>query len=335
MAPPEAETVAEWIERFVGYLQHERRLSAHSVVGYRRDLAHFEQFLQASAAHFLQLNPHQLRDFVAMRHRKGAASKSIQRSLSAIRTFYNYLLREQLLEFNPATGISAPKGGRKLPSTLDVDQMAGLLSGGDTDDPLSIRDHAMFELIYSSGLRLSELSNADCGSIHWDEQQISVVGKGNKERIVPVGSKALVALRQWLALRGELALDGEEALFVGQRGRRIAPRTIQQRLSRLALEKGISQRVYPHLLRHSFASHLLESSGDLRAVQEMLGHENISTTQIYTHLDFQHLAEVYDRAHPRAHSCSQHRDLRGSVPQQGKRAAVEDEQAGGEGSAGQ
>lgn len=292
----------QWIARFVGYLQHERRLSANSVVGYRRDLAHFESYLEANDAHFLRLTPHQLRDFVAMRHRKGVASKSIQRNLSAIRTFYNYLLREQLVEFNPAAGISAPKGARKLPSTLDVDQMAGLLSGAESDDPLVIRDHAMFELIYSSGLRLSEVANADCSAISWDEQNISVVGKGDKGRVVPVGSKALEALEQWLQLRSGIAAVGENALFVGQRGRRIAPRTIQQRLAKLAKEKGIAQRVHPHLLRHSFASHMLESSGNLRAVQEMLGHENISTTQIYTHLDFQHLAEVYDRAHPRAHS---------------------------------
>lgn len=307
MAPPEANSIDQWIDRFVGYLENERRLSANSVVGYRRDLAHFEQFLQTNDAHFLQLTPHQLRDFVAARHRKGVASKSIQRNLSAIRTFYNYLLREQLVEFNPAAGISAPKGARKLPATLDVDQMEGLLSGGDREDPLSIRDHAMFELIYSSGLRLSELTHANCSAINWDEQNIVVVGKGNKERIVPVGSKALEALEQWLQLRSGIAAVGEEALFVGQRGRRIAPRTIQQRLSRLAKEKGISQRVHPHLLRHSFASHLLESSGNLRAVQEMLGHENISTTQIYTHLDFQHLAEVYDRAHPRARQQSSER----------------------------
>ncbi len=300
MAPRDSEKIVDWIGRFIGHLQNERRLSPNSVAGYRRDLAHFEHYLQERAAHFLQLTPHQLRDFVALRHRKGISSKSIQRNLSAIRTFYNYLLREQQVEFNPATGISAPKGGRKLPATLDVDQMEGLLSGGDPEDPLSLRDHAMFELIYSSGLRLSELVNADCGAINWDEQNISVVGKGNKGRVVPVGSKALQALEQWLVLRSQLAAIGEEALFVGQRGKRIAQRTVQQRLSSLAKEKGISQRVHPHLLRHSFASHMLESSGNLRAVQEMLGHENISTTQIYTHLDFQHLAEVYDKAHPRA-----------------------------------
>lgn len=300
MAPPEASTVAESIVAFLGYLENERRLSPNSIAGYRRDLAHFQRYLQEQQAHFLKLTPHQLRDFVAQRHRKGMASKSIQRSLSAIRTFYNYLLREQLVEFNPATGITAPKGIRKLPSTLDVDQMEGLLSNPDPDDPLSVRDHAMFELIYSSGLRLSELVEVDCEAIQWDEQVISVVGKGNKQRLVPVGSKALQALQQWLSIRDQLAKVGEQALFVGQQGKRIAARTIQQRLAKLAKEKGVPQHVHPHLLRHSFASHMLESSGNLRAVQEMLGHENISTTQIYTHLDFQHLAEVYDRAHPRA-----------------------------------
>ncbi len=301
MVPPEATRVEEWIDRFVGYLENERYLSANSVVAYRRDLAHFERFLEATDAHFLKLTPHQLRDFVAMRHRKGITSKSIQRNLSAIRTFYHFLLREQQVTFNPASGISAPKGPRKLPATLDVDQMSGLLNGADPDDPLSVRDHALFELIYSSGLRLAEVVGANCDAIEWDEEQISVTGKGNKQRIVPVGKKALEALQQWLPLRATLANHEEQALFVGQRGKRISPRTVQQRLSRLAQEKGIHQRVHPHLLRHSFASHLLESSGNLRAVQEMLGHENISTTQIYTHLDFQHLAEVYDRAHPRAH----------------------------------
>ena len=313
MAPPKDCSLSGWIASFLSHLENERRLSSNSVVGYRRDLAHFQHFLEARDELFLQLKQHQLRDFVASRHRKGAASKSIQRNLSAIRTFYNFILREGegVISANPAKGVTAPKGVRKLPSTLDVDQMAGLLTGVDSDDPLAVRDHAMFELIYSSGLRLSELVQADCDAIRWDEAHISVVGKGEKERIVPVGAKALEAVRQWLLLRPQLASVGEDALFVGQRGGRVAARTIQQRLSKLAKEKGISQRVYPHLLRHSFASHLLESSGNLRAVQEMLGHENVSTTQIYTHLDFQHLAEVYDRAHPRAKQKSK---VKGFVP---------------------
>ena len=288
------------IDHFLNDLENGRGLSPNSVAAYRRDLVHFAEYLQQRELHFLKLTSHQLRDFVALRHRKGLSSKSIQRNLSAIRTFYHYLIRERLLEFNPVTGISAPKGVRKLPATLDVDQMGGLLVEPDPDDPLAVRDQAMFELTYSSGLRLSELVQANISSIRWEEQTISVIGKGNKERMIPVGSRALEAVEKWLPLRTHLANQGETALFVGSRGGRIAPRTVQHRLSKLARERGISQHVHPHLLRHSFASHLLESSGNLRAVQEMLGHENISTTQIYTHLDFQHLAEVYDQAHPRA-----------------------------------
>ncbi len=306
MVPPERppeQQIAVWVGRFLEYLEHVRRLSPHSIAGYRRDLDHFQRHLRQREEHFLHLTQHQLRDFVAQRHRKGASSKTIQRNLSAIRSFYNYLLKEQQIEFNPATGVSAPKGARRLPSTLDVDQMAGLLDvSDDDDDSLSIRDQAMFELIYSSGLRLSELVQADCGAIQWDEKTITVMGKGKKGRVIPVGSRALRAVKQWLERREQFAPSGELALFVGQRGRRISGRTIQQRLEKRAKERGIAQRVHPHLLRHSFASHILESSGNLRAVQEMLGHENIGTTQIYTHLDFQHLAEVYDRAHPRAQS---------------------------------
>ena len=303
MAPPEPtpeQQLSGRVIRFLEYLEHVRRLSPHSIAGYRRDLDHFQRYLQQREDHFLQLTQHHLRDFVALRHRKRASSKTIQRNLSAIRSFYNYLLKEQLVEANPAAGVSAPKGARRLPSTLDVDQMTGLLNGPDDDDPLSIRDQAMFELIYSSGLRLSELVQADCDAIQWDEKTIEVVGKGSKGRVIPVGSRALQAVQQWLAVREQMAKPEELALFVGQRGRRISGRTIQQRLAKRAKERGIAQRVHPHLLRHSFASHILESSGNLRAVQEMLGHENIGTTQIYTHLDFQHLAEVYDRAHPRA-----------------------------------
>lgn len=297
--------VAEWVARFLGDLENGRLLSLNTVQGYRRDLDHFQRYLEQGAVDWVDLNPHQVREFVAQRHRKGASSRTIQRNLSAIRAFYRFLLQEKLVESNPAVGVSAPKGSRKLPSTLDVDQMAGLLNkefegNPPEDDPLSVRDLAMFELFYSSGLRLSELVNADCGAIQFDEETIQVVGKGRKERIIPVGSQALQAVQEWLPLRDQMAAVGEMALFVSQRGKRISPRTIQQRLADWARQRGITQHVHPHLLRHSFASHILESSGNLRAVQEMLGHKNIGTTQIYTHLDFQHLAEVYDQAHPRS-----------------------------------
>jgi len=288
-----------WIDRFLKHLQNERRLSPNSLKAYERDLLYFRDHLEGHGDNFLELTTHHLRGFVAQRHRKGAASRTIQRNLSAIRTFYHYLLREQGIDYNPVTGVSAPKGDRPLPTTLDVDQVDSLLFSSD-DDPLSVRDHAMFELIYSSGLRLSELAGVDCRDINFADSTIRVLGKGSKERVLPVGEKARQAVKQWLDVRQQMAAEGEHALFVSQRSQRIAVRTIQQRLEKLARQRGMDRRVHPHMLRHSFASHLLESSGNLRAVQEMLGHENISTTQIYTHLDFQHLAEVYDQAHPRA-----------------------------------
>ena len=293
-----------WIEQFLDHLANGRHLSPHSVKGYQRDLLHFHHYLNQREGDFLHLASQQIQDFVARRHRQGASSRTIQRNLSAIRSFYRFLLSHHMVSSNPALGISAPKGVQKLPSTLDVDQVAGLLSEGaeEEEGAIEVRDQAMFELFYSSGLRLSELVQADCGSIQLDEETIRVVGKGRKERIVPVGSKALRVMERWLRVRGALAAEGESALFVSQRGGRISPRTIQQRLAARAKERGVSQHVHPHLLRHSFASHILESSGNLRAVQEMLGHENISTTQIYTHLNFQHLAEVYDSTHPRARS---------------------------------
>lgn len=303
MVPRESLSIAGWIDQFLDELENGRLLSPHSVKGYRRDLVHFQHYLKARDVDFLSLSSRQMHDFVAQRHRKGASSRTIQRNLSAIRAFYRFLLGKKVVDANPAAGVSAPKGVDKLPSTLDVDQMAGLLNSageGREESPLLIRDHAMFELIYSSGLRLSELVNADCGSIQFDEATIQVVGKGRKERIIPVGSKAIEAVNRWLSVRGELAREEEPALFVSKRGERISPRTIQQRLAQRARERGLTQHVHPHLLRHSFASHILESSGNLRAVQEMLGHKDIGTTQIYTHLDFQHLAEVYDGAHPRA-----------------------------------
>lgn len=299
MAVSSNNNLDSWIERFLNHLQNERRLSPNSLKAYARDLAHFRNHVEERGESFLELTSHHLRDFVAQRHRSGAASRTIQRNLSAVRTFYHYLLREQGIDYNPVAGVSAPKGDRPLPTTLDVDQMDSLLAFSE-DDPLSIRDHAMFELIYSSGLRLSELASVDCSDVSFDDATIRVLGKGSKERVLPVGGAAQLAIQQWLQTRKQMADETEPALFVTQRGRRIAVRTIQQRLEKLARKRGMDRRVHPHMLRHSFASHLLESSGNLRAVQEMLGHENISTTQIYTHLDFQHLAEVYDQTHPRA-----------------------------------
>ncbi|MBT8443859.1 MAG: tyrosine recombinase XerC, partial [Gammaproteobacteria bacterium] len=245
------------------------------------------------------LAPHSVRAYAARIHAQGLSPRSIQRRLSGLRSFMNYLVRENLLQQNPAVDIVAPKAARNLPNTLDIEQMARLLAIPG-DDPVSCRDRAMLELLYSSGLRLAELVDLDPHDVDLDDCVVRVTGKGRKDRLVPVGRKAQQAVGAWIRVRAELADVEERALFVGVRGRRISPRSVQQRVLHWAKWAGIPQRVYPHLFRHSFATHLLESSGDLRGVQELLGHADISTTQVYTHLDFQHLAQTYDAAHPRA-----------------------------------
>jgi integrase/recombinase XerC len=239
------------------------------------------------------------RAFSASCYRKGLSARSIQRRLSACRTFFRYLLREKHISKNPVTDVSAPKGKKRLPGNLDADRMAHLLNIPGKG-PLVDRDRAILELLYSSGLRLSELTGLDCGDVDMRDATVHVTGKGNKDRIVPVGRKALEALRLWDQSRVQLAAAEEKALFVSNRGTRISPRSVQARVAHWARRQGIDTKVYPHLFRHSFATHLLESSHDLRAVQELLGHANISTTQVYTHLDFQHLAQIYDQTHPRA-----------------------------------
>ncbi len=295
---PEAEKV--WLERFLEHLQHERHLSAHSVAGYRRDLQGLLAFCaHESVAGWGQLSDDHLRAYVAARHRAGLSARSLQRTLSAIRSFYRYLLREDHVTQNPAQDLRAPRDHRRLPTTLDADQMAGLL-GLDSEDPLAIRDRAMFELLYSSGLRLAELVSLNLDQVDLRDGTVRITGKGGKTRLVPVGRYARAAIETWLPLRAQQASVDESALFLSRRGRRISPRNVQMRLRQWAERQGFPGHVHPHMLRHSCASHLLESSGDLRAVQEMLGHADLSTTQIYTHLDFQHLARVYDQTHPRA-----------------------------------
>jgi len=216
--------------------------------------------------------------------------------------FFNYLIKQHHIEHNPVAGIAAPRRGRKLPKVLDVDQTSSLMEIPVANDIYAIRDKAILELFYSAGLRLSELVNLDLNDYQPEQNKVRVLGKGNKQRDVPVGSKAREALAHWLEKRSQMKIDqqSQSAIFIGQRGKRISPRTIQKRMREWAIKQGIDINVHPHMLRHSFASHLLESSGDLRAVQELLGHNDISTTQIYTHLDFQHLADVYDKAHPRS-----------------------------------
>ncbi len=288
------------LESFFRHLGDERRLSPLTLTHYRRDLSRCMTYCDgAGIADWERLTAAEVRGWVSALHRQGLSGKSIQRALSALRTFYRYLLREQAVTRNPASGVSAPKSTRRLPSTLNADQAARLVTL-DARDPLAVRDHALLELLYSSGLRLSELVNLNISELDLSAGSVRVTGKGRKVRDVPVGAKARAALRDWLAVRAQFAGTDESAVFVARNGRRLGGRAVQARLRYWAKRQGMEVPVHPHMLRHSFASHVLESSGDLRAVQEMLGHANISTTQIYTHLDFQHLAGVYDKAHPRA-----------------------------------
>jgi len=286
---------------FFKQLTVEVRASEHTVKSYQRDLKHLSRYCtDKPITRWAELKHTDIRAHIASRHRKGLSSKSLQRELSAIRSFYNYLLKKGLADVNPAQHIQAPKQARKLPKTLDVDQLSGLLEAG-ASSLLEIRDLAMFELFYSSGLRLSELSAIDLTDLDLPDSTLTVrIGKGGKSRVLPVGSKAVTAIENWLQQRAVKIPAIEPALFVSTRGTRLGQRNIELRLGRWCKAKGIAEHIHPHMLRHSFASHLLESSHDLRAVQELLGHSNISTTQIYTHLDFQHLAEIYDKAHPRA-----------------------------------
>ncbi len=286
---------------YLAELSDQRRMSPHTISNYRRDL---EKLLAvAGETPLAGLQVHHVRRFVAQMHGQGLSGRSLARLLSAWRGFFLWLGERGLVKANPCDGIRPPKSPRLLPKALSVDETARLLQSVEDDDPVqSARDLAMFELFYSSGLRLAELVALDCDALDavMQEGEIRVLGKRSKLRLVPVGSKAREALAAWGTVRSELARPDERALFVGVRGARISPRMVELRLERRALLLGLPTHVHPHMLRHSFASHVLQSSGDLRAVQEMLGHASIASTQVYTHLDFQHLAKVYDAAHPRA-----------------------------------
>ncbi len=288
------------VERFLAHLDRERRLSPLTAQAYRRDLRALVAFCRDNRmGGWGRLDAADIRRYAAWRHRAGAGGRSVQRALSAVRTFYRYLLREGLVERNPASGVAAPKSPRKLPRVLEADRVSALLALPE-EDPLAVRDRAIMELLYSSGLRLSEVVALKVRDLDLLEGFVDVTGKGDKGRIVPVGRIARSALQTWLRTREALCSADEPGLFVTRHGRPMSARSIQARVRRWALAQGLGLHVHPHMLRHSFASHLLESSGDLRAVQELLGHADIRTTQVYTHLDFQHLAQVYDRAHPRA-----------------------------------
>ena len=302
--PAEHETVRD---AFLAHLAHERQLSPRTVDGYGRDLGRFLAQLGPTVA-LIDVDTHRIRAFVGAEHRRGCGGRSIARSLSALRTFFDWLAREGRVHRNPARGITAPRAPRRLPRTLDVDQAARLLdapaaAGSDRASWLRARDRACFELLYSSGLRLAEVVGLDVPDLDVADGVVAVTGKGAKGRRLPVGRVARDALAAWLRLRPAAApglAPDRGPLFVTVRGGRLGARSVQQRLAALGRERGIGGRVHPHALRHSFASHLLESSGDLRAVQELLGHADLATTQVYTHLDFGRLAQVYDRAHPRA-----------------------------------
>lgn len=283
---------------FLDHLQTQRMLSKHTIQAYRRDLSQFQQFCTRHKLSLNDIDAHHIRVFISERHQKGIQSRSLQRQLASLRSLFEFFVHRATLTHNPAQGIRAPKGGKKLPNTLDVDQMHQLMSIS-SDDPLTIRDLAILELFYSSGLRLSELLQLTIEQYDISEQTVRVIGKGNKERVIPVGSKAQNAIKQWQGIRDQFN-PSVDTLFVSRRGKQLHPSTIQKRIKQWGIQQGIDRSLHPHLLRHSFASHMLESSGDLRGVQELLGHADISTTQIYTHLDFQHLANVYDQAHPRA-----------------------------------
>jgi integrase/recombinase XerC len=298
-APPVSVSgpVGKLLQGYIEHLMHERRLAAHTTKNYQRDITALLSF--AGETPPAKLNAHDIRRAIAQLHGRGLDGRSIARMLSAWRGFYHYLARDHGCAQNPCIGIRAPKSAKRLPDALSPDDARQLVEVEDTD-ALAVRDRAMLELFYSSGLRLAELTSLAPEDVNFADATVRVTGKGGKTRIIPVGSHAATALNAWLEQRAALPGVDAQALFVNRQGRRLGPRAIQSRVQQRGLRQGIAGRVHPHMLRHSFASHVLQSSSDLRAVQEMLGHSSISTTQVYTQLDFQHLAKIYDAAHPRA-----------------------------------
>ena len=287
------------LDRYWDYLRIERQVSPHTLNNYQRQLRAVVEILQEKQLNtWQQVTPSVVRLILAESKRHGLQEKSLALRLSAMRQFFSFLIRHDELKVNPATGISAPKQGKRLPKNISTEQVQ-LLLDNDSKDPIDLRDRAMLELMYSSGLRLAELQGLNLQSINTRSREVRVLGKGNKERVVPFGRFASHALQQWLKVRPQFN-PKDEALFVSQQGNRISTRNIQKRLETWGIRQGLNSHLNPHKLRHSFATHMLEASADLRAVQELLGHSNLSTTQIYTHLNFQHLASVYDQAHPRA-----------------------------------
>ncbi len=286
------------IQQFLEHLKYEKQLSPHTLSNYQRDLSRLEKYCQDNGTPLEQLQQHHLRQCLTQMHRQGLKPRSIQRWLSALRSFFHFCLQHQYVDLNPCTGLQAPKADKPLPKALDVDQAIQFVEIKG-EDFLALRDRACLELFYSCGLRLSELVSLNWSDIDLTQGEVRVTGKGNKTRELPIGKPARQALQQWRQHQ-QLSQQAISAVFTNKKGGRLHPRSIQMRFNKLSVSQGVDQPVHPHMLRHSFASHMLESSGDLRAVQELLGHANLTTTQVYTHLDFQHLANVYDQAHPRA-----------------------------------
>ncbi len=294
---PVAEQTPAALQGYLAYLHNERNYSPLTSENYARDIRRL--FALAGTTPLPELKSHHIRRFIAQLHSGGLGGRSLARVLSAWRGFYSYLMRDHGCQSNPCVGLRAPKAPKALPHALSPDEAVKLVEM-PVETPLDARDKAMFELLYSSGLRLAELVSLDPMDMDFADASVRITGKGNKTRIVPLGSHAIAALQAWLAVREQVAKPDETALFVGTKGARISPRTVELQLHKWAIKRGLASNVHPHMLRHSFATHVLQSSGDLRAVQEMLGHASISTTQVYTHLDFQYLAKIYDGAHPRA-----------------------------------
>ena len=290
-------------ERYLAFISHERRLSPLTVKHYRRDLLLLDSLVggsdKSAAGSVLKLSEAEIRRYAATLHSRGLAPRSLARVLSAWRGFFGYAVRSGLADANPVDGVRPPKAPKRLLATLSPDEAVRMVSFAD-ETPAGLRDRAIFELLYSSGLRVSEVTSLNIGAVDFSTQEVRVTGKGDKTRIVPVGAPAINALMRWMKLRATVKGHDSTALFLGSHGKRLSPRVVQSRMKIWAAKQGLTVDPHPHMLRHSFASHLLQSSGDLRAVQEMLGHVSIASTQVYTHLDFQHLAKVYDNAHPRA-----------------------------------
>ncbi|MCZ4372746.1 tyrosine recombinase XerC [Vibrio diazotrophicus] len=299
---------AEPLERFYEYLRSEKGLSLYTQRNYKQQLESMGLYLMSVGVDgWINVDAGWVRQLASKGMRSGMKESSIATRLSSLRSFFDFLILRGEMNANPAKGVSAPRKKRPLPKNLDVDEMAQLLEVNE-DDPLSIRDRAIMELMYGAGLRLAELVSINVKDVNFSAGEIRVVGKGNKERVAPFSGMAKEWLNNWLKIRGQLANADEDGLFVSKLGNRISHRSVQKRMAEWGQKQAVPSHISPHKLRHSFATHVLESSNNLRAVQELLGHENISTTQIYTHLDFQHLAQVYDQAHPRAHKRKQNKD---------------------------